>query len=92
MYWQLQTNGVLVVSVRSTNTHACMPWLLSGNGNNWHFQQFCDVMYMTIIGLKDCNKYDNNIFPVIQDQIQYDGITHTLYKIQGGHPKKKWFR
>ena len=23
--------------------------------------------------------YDNNIFPVIQDQIQYDGKTHQVY-------------
>ena len=37
--------------------------------------------------------YDNNIFLVIQDQIQYDGITHPPcgWKKQAGHPKKKWF-
>ena len=38
--------------------------------------------------------YDNNVFPVIQDQIQYDGITHppSVWKEQAGHPKKKQFR
>ena len=38
--------------------------------------------------------YDNNTFQVIQDQIQYDVIAHppSVWKKQGGHPKKKQFR
>ena len=35
---------------------------------------------------------NNNIFPVIQDQIWYNGITHppSVWKKQAGHPKMKW--
>ena len=37
--------------------------------------------------------YDNNIFPVIQDQIWYDGITQPhVWKKQAGHATKKQFR
>ena len=38
--------------------------------------------------------YDNNTFPVIQDQIWHNGITHppSVWKKQPGCTKKKRFR
>ena len=38
--------------------------------------------------------YDINIFLVIQDRIEYDGVTPppSVWKKQAGHPEKKQFR
>ena len=35
--------------------------------------------------------YEDNIFPIIQDQIQYDGITEppVVWQKQAGCPRKK---
>ena len=95
MYLQLQTNVVLVVSGRTTNTHAHMTWLVFGNGNNWHFQQFLQHHVHDYYQFERLQCiYDNNIFPGVHDQIWYDGITQppSVWKKQAGCPKKKWFR
>ena len=45
---------------------------------------------MNITGTKACNRYEYNIFPVVQDQIRYDGETYppTLGSRQPGQPKQ----
>ena len=54
-----------------------MSWLILENEKICHSQIFSNNMCMTIAGTRACNRYiDTNFFPVIQDQIRYDGETN----------------
>ena len=78
------------------NTHACMHAMACSQ--KWEQLAFPTILqyhvpdYYWFERLQQI--YDNNIFPVIQDQIQYNGITHppNVWKKQAGCPRKKWFR
>ena len=70
---------------------AGMPWLTAGNGKICHSQILKEHVHDYYQNKSMQQIYGYNIFPVVQDQIRYDGETNppTLGMQQPGQPKNK---